>query len=149
MNNKNKINQLKHVILVLEADKKKQTSQVAKFNLLIARKMESVNRIIAYRAEYEKMNADRICMVVPTLIKNRSGFVKKLEIAIAEEQGTIDKLEQEKQQAMMKVEEINKKIKAILSMSEALQLNERIKMENRESAMMDDLTGQSKSRQSA
>lgn len=88
------------------------------------KKIASVNRLIAYKQEYETKDIKSFVSVVPALLTNKLEFIKKLDQAIAVETRQVEIFEHEKIAVIAKIDNLDSKLKAI---NVLIENNEKVK----------------------
>ncbi len=93
------------------------------------KKIASVNRLIAYKKEYDAKGQGSVLSSVPALYSNKLEFLKKLDQAILVETNQVEIFEHEKIASIAKIQDFDAKIKAIKSLIENNERSMKIKEE--------------------
>ncbi len=149
MNQSDKINQLRNILLVMEDKKQKDVVSLNNIKLHLQKRMESLQKLTIYKSEYQKKLGTNSATQVPSLLSNYEQFIRKLDTAIKNEESCIEEYEHRKIEMISLISQQDQKIEAI-----QIKLNDILKavqhqMDTLENSALNELYTQQKNREKA
>lgn len=140
---------LKQVNLIqtaLNKERDKLLMDLSQINIYMRKKIDSLNRVIAYQKEYSEGSHLNVTRMIPALHKNLDFFSGKIQNIIITEEKEIENLSEAQKSKLKQIEVVDQKIKLMSSFSESILAEMALKADNMEQLSIDDLSATKQSR---
>ena len=136
-----KMHQIKLIHAALERDHKRYLQELAKMNLLIAKKTATIQKMQSYKKDYARDSNLTLTKSVPGLYKNLDAFIQKIDDVIKLEELEMAKVERMRASILQSLSKLDQKIKLMDIFSNRVVTEELFQENKLEQAMLDDLSG--------
>jgi flagellar export protein FliJ len=133
------IRHLKIIKRFLLHEKDKYLSELAKVQAMITKKSNSIEKISAYRQEYDKKNNLLLSRVIPALSLNLEFFINEINTMIEKDKNELYKLRVIQSTIINKNEKINNQLAYIEKCEARHQKNKNLSEAQETQKIMDDL----------
>src|SRR5690348_106206 len=102
------IRQIKIINQSLNKEREKYLFELTKVNASIAKKVETINKMLAYHDEYYKSENLKLTHTTPALNKNLDLFAKKIKVVVKQAEDDVKRMNTAKETILSKLEAIDK-----------------------------------------